>query len=198
VASNFEGQETLEAVVASLPKMAEYLASIPDRQKTAAADALERHYLQTALGLGCSEEPARIWVAALMAHVQERLELMTRQGPVISVAAQPKEGNSLIEILLTRAIGAVVLLLASPLIALIWIGLKLERADPAIGLRATKQGSLTAYSFVLGSGWVSRLVRHADLQSTPMLWHLVNGDAVLRFKHFAAIIRFPSARQPGT
>jgi hypothetical protein len=197
VASNFEGQETLEAVVASLPKMAEYLASIPDRQKTAAADALERHYLQTALGLGCSEEPARIWVAALMAHVRERLELMTRQGPDTSVAAQPKESSSLVESLLTRAIGAVALLLASPLIALIWIGLKLERADPAMGLRATEQGSVTASSFVLGSGWVSRLVRRADLQSTPMLWHLVNGDAVLRFKDFAAIIRFPSARRRG-
>ena len=51
-------QEALESIVATLPKMAEYLASIPDGQKTAAVDAVERHYLQTALGLGCSEEPA--------------------------------------------------------------------------------------------------------------------------------------------
>ena len=195
MASNFEWQEALESIVATLPKMAEYLASIPDEQKTAAVDALERHYLQTALGLGCSEEPARMWVAALMAHVREQLELMTGQGQAYSLASRPKEGHSLVERLLTRAIGAMVLLLASPLIGFIWIGLKLERPDRAIGLRSTEQGSLAAYSFVLGSGWVSRLVRRADLQSTPMLWHLVNGDTVLRFKDFAEIIRSPSTRR---
>ena len=58
----FEGQEALESIVASLPVMAEYVSSIPDGQKVTALDALERHYLQTALGLGYSEEPARSWM----------------------------------------------------------------------------------------------------------------------------------------
>ena len=77
----FEGQEALESIVASLPVMAEYVSSIPDGQKATALDALERHYLQTALGLGYSEEPARSWVAALMAHLREQLELMKEPGP---------------------------------------------------------------------------------------------------------------------
>jgi hypothetical protein len=77
----FEGQEALELIVASLPVMAEYVSSIPDGQKATALDALERHYLQTALGLGYSEEPARSWVAALMAHLREQLELMSEPGP---------------------------------------------------------------------------------------------------------------------
>ena len=58
----FEGQEALESIVASLPVMAEYVSSILDGQKATALDALERHYLQTALGLGYSEEPARGWL----------------------------------------------------------------------------------------------------------------------------------------
>jgi hypothetical protein len=77
----FEGQEALESIVASLPVMAEYVSSIPDGQKATALDALERHYLQTALGLGYSEEPARSWVAVLMAHLREQLELMSAPGP---------------------------------------------------------------------------------------------------------------------
>jgi hypothetical protein len=76
----FEGQEALELIVASLPVMAEYVSSIPKVQKATALDALERHYLQTALGLGFSEEPARSWVAALMAHLREQLELMSEPG----------------------------------------------------------------------------------------------------------------------
>ena len=77
----FEGQEALELIVASLPVMAEHVSSIPDGLKATALDALERHYLQTALSLGYSEEPARLWVAALMAHLREQLELMSEPGP---------------------------------------------------------------------------------------------------------------------
>ena len=58
-----EVQEAIESIVASLPVMAEYVSSIPDGQKATALDALERHYLQTALSLGYSEEPARSWVS---------------------------------------------------------------------------------------------------------------------------------------
>jgi len=55
----FEVQEAIESIVASLPVMAEHVSSISDGQKATALDALESHYLQTALGLGYSEEPAR-------------------------------------------------------------------------------------------------------------------------------------------
>jgi hypothetical protein len=59
----FEGQRALESIVASLPVMAEYVSSIPDGQKATALDALERHYLQTALRLGYQKSPlGRGWL----------------------------------------------------------------------------------------------------------------------------------------
>jgi len=186
------GQEVLEWIVAALPEMADYIGSIPDGQKATALAALESHYMKTAINLGYSEEPARMWVAAVMAHLQEQLDLTTERWPAIAVVAKPGPDYTFAEILLTRVIGALVLLLASPLIALIWAGLKVERPDPAIAMRATEQRSVKFYSFVLGSGWVSRFVRRADLRSIPMLWHLVNGDTVLRFKDLATIIQFSS------
>jgi hypothetical protein len=45
---HFEGQEVLEAVVAGIPAMADFIAAMPDGQRAIALDALERHYLQTA------------------------------------------------------------------------------------------------------------------------------------------------------
>jgi hypothetical protein len=54
-------------------------------------------------------------------------------------------------------------------------------------MRTTGRGS--AYQFVLSSGWVSRVVRRADLEAIPMMGHLLNGDNVLRFKDFAEIVR---------
>jgi hypothetical protein len=56
-------------------------------------------------------------------------------------------------------------------------------------MRTTGRGRVNAYQFVLGSGWVSRVVRRADLEAIPMMWHLLNGDNVLRFKDFAEIVR---------
>jgi hypothetical protein len=190
------GQEVLESIVAALPEMAHYIGSIPDGQKATALAALESHYLKTAINLGYSEEPVRMWVAAVMAHLRERLDQMTELRPANTVVAVPGTDYTLAEILLTRAIGALVLLVAFPLIAFIWVGLKLERSDPAVVMRTSEQRRIKAYTFALGSGWVSRFVRRADLRSIPMLWHLVNGDAVLRFKDFAEVIQFPSAIRP--
>ena len=51
-------------------------------------------------------------------------------------------------------------------------------------------GSTQVYQFVLGSGWISWLVHRADLEAIPMLWHILNGDIVLRFKDFAKIVQF--------
>jgi hypothetical protein len=51
MAVHFEGQEVLEAVVAGIPAMADFIAAMPDGQRAIALDALERHYLQTAQNL---------------------------------------------------------------------------------------------------------------------------------------------------
>jgi lipopolysaccharide/colanic/teichoic acid biosynthesis glycosyltransferase len=96
------------------------------------------------------------------------------------VGAAPKGNFGLADRLLTRIIAAVVLTVASPLIGFIWIGLKLEHSGPAIELRKAEEGRPQIYSFVRGPGHVRRFVRQPNLQSLPSLWHLLNGDTVLK------------------
>ena len=45
MASHFEGQEVLEAAIAGIPAIAEFIAALPDGQRPIAFDAVERHYL---------------------------------------------------------------------------------------------------------------------------------------------------------
>jgi hypothetical protein len=194
MASRFEGQDILEGAVASIPALADYIAAVPEKQRVVALEAAERHYLETARNLGCTDEPAARWTSALMSDLRERVEQIADQRPLVPASASRRKDYSLAEKFLTRATGALALLVLSPVIALIWIGLKAERPDPAIRLRTIKEGGLTTYSFVLGSGWVSRIVRRAGLRSIPSLWHLLNGDTVLAFKDFAEVIQFPSIR----
>jgi hypothetical protein len=188
MAATFEGQEELEAVVAGIPAMADHIEAMPDGERAIALDALERHYRQTAQNLGCTEGPARTWASAVMLLLRERMQQTTKPGTTGFAGAQPDEDYSLAEKILTRVTGALALLAVSPLAALIWIGLKLERPGPAIDLRTARLGNFKAYRFVLGSGWVSRVVRRANLQTIPTLWHLLNGDNVLRFEDFAKIV----------
>ena len=89
------------------------------------------------------------------------------EGAQASVVAKgPTEEFSLAERWLTRATGALALLVVSPLIAFIWVGLKLEQPGSAIALRSVKPGRTKAYH--------SCLVR-AELVS-------LHGAAV--YKHF--------------
>jgi hypothetical protein len=192
MASRFEGQDILEAAVASIPALADYIAAVPENRRVVALEAAERHYLGIARNLACTDEPAVRWTSALMSNLRERVEQIAY--PVAPTNASRRKDYSLAEKFLTRATGALALMVVSPVIAFIWIGLKAERPDPAIGLRTTKEGGPITYSFVPGSGWVSRIVRRAELRSIPSLWHLFNGDTVLEFKDFAEVIRFRSIR----
>jgi hypothetical protein len=191
-----DAQTTLELIVAALPEMAKYLASVPDAQKGAALAALENHYFRTVTELGYSEEPARAWVAVLIAHLQEQLEEISEHPSPTAVGAAPKRNFGLADKLLTRIISAVVLTVASPLIGVIWIGAKLQHSGPAIELRKAEYGRPQIYSFVLGPGRVSRFLRRVNLQSLPSLWHLLNGDTVLRVRDLARIAQFPSSSPP--
>ena len=101
-------------------------------------------------------------ISAMMCHLRERIEQMAEPGIISCAGDRPNEDYSLAEKILTRATGALALLVVSPLIALVWAGLKLERPGPAIAMRMTRGGSVEAYQFALGSGWVSRFVRRAD------------------------------------
>jgi hypothetical protein len=88
-----DAQTTVEMIVAGLPEMAKYLASIPDAQKTVALAALEDHYLKTVKDLDYSAEPARAWVAVLIAHLQEQLKEISEHSPH-SVLAPLRKGTS--------------------------------------------------------------------------------------------------------
>src|SRR5271169_3116638 len=121
--SPIEAQEVLQAVVAAIPDMADYIAAVPERQKPIALDAVERHYLKTAQSLGCADEPARLWVSAVMLQIRDQMEQIEEQAQT-SFIGDTTEVFSLAEKCLTRAIGASALVIASPLIAFIWIGLR--------------------------------------------------------------------------
>jgi len=187
---HIEVQEVLEAVVAGIPEMAGYIADITVGQKAIALEAVERHYLVTAQNLGCAEEPARLWVAAVMLEIRDQMERITEKAQIGFVGVWPPDDFSLAEKILTRATGALALVIVSPLIAIILIGLRLERPGQAIALRREKQGNAKIYSFVLGSGWTSQFVRRGGLQTIPSLWHLLNGDNVLRLRDFSEILQF--------
>ena len=180
MASRFEGQDILEAAVDSIPALADYIAAVPEKQRAVALEAAERHYLGIARNLACTDEPAVRWTSALMSNLRERVEQIA--DPVAPTSASRRNDYSLAEKFLTRATGALALMVVSPIIAFIWIGLKAERPDPAVGLRTMKEGGP---------------IRRAELQSIPSFGICFNGDTVLEFKDFAEVIGSgQSARAP--
>ena len=184
---DIEAQEVLEAVVAGIPEMADFISAVPEGQKAAALDAAERHHLVTARNVGCADDPARLWVAAVMLQIRHEMERIAEGSTVVGNG--PAGEFSLAERGLTRATGALALLAVSPLIAFVWVGLKLERPGSAIALRRVKPGRTKAYSYVLGPGRISQFVRRGGLQTLPSLWNLLNGDNILRFHDFVEILQ---------
>ena len=174
-----------------IPTVAEFIAGMNAKARAKALKAAEQHYWETAWDSGCSDEAASAWVSDLMLHLRQQTARMSKRHIYANTYQQAE--HSLTEKILTRVIGGLLILLASPLLLFIWAGLKVERADPAITMRTT--GNITTYSFVLGSGWISSFVRHAELRALPSLWHLVNGDTVLGYQELAEIIS-PSAKKP--
>lgn len=190
MSSNSKPDPALESEITEIPTVAELIAAMAAKTRANALNAAEQYYLETAQNCGCADEQARVWVAYLMSHLREQIEQMRERGPAVADARWGVE-YSLTDKLVTRAFGLSLMSVASPLIGFIWIGLKLERADPAITLRTT--GRLATYSFVLGSGWISHFVRRAELRSLPESWHLINGETVLQLRDIAHIINFPWA-----
>jgi hypothetical protein len=193
MASQFE--HALKAAADSIPVLAEYIATIPNAKREVALVAAERHYLEVARSLGSTEEPALRWARALMSDLNEKIEQIADRGPIAAMPSRSGDDFNFAEKLLTRVTGALALLVVSPVIALVWIGLKAERGDPAISLRTTNHVSVKTYSFVLGSGWVSCIVRYAELQSIPSLWNLLNGDIVLKLKDLAQVVQIAPSRK---
>jgi hypothetical protein len=81
VASKAGHDETFEAAIAGIPRVAELIAAIPVDRRASALDAAERSYVQTALDLGYSEAAAQQWAASVMSRLWAvRLRLEAEMG----------------------------------------------------------------------------------------------------------------------
>jgi hypothetical protein len=74
MASNSEEEESLEAAVAGIPRVAEAVATSPDGVRAKALEAAENSYQQTARDLGYDEERVQSWVATIMLRLRTELE----------------------------------------------------------------------------------------------------------------------------
>jgi hypothetical protein len=98
MASIWEEEEILEAAVAGIPRVAEAVASIPEKARAKALTAVESTYRQTMLDLGYDEGPAEGWVLAMMLRLQAKVaEQETAKqeptGPSLVPAESDAESN---------------------------------------------------------------------------------------------------------
>ena len=80
MASVSEEEEILEAAVTGIPRVAEVVASIPEKARPKALAAVESTYRQTMLDLGYDEGPAEGWVSAMMLRLQAEAASKRRQN----------------------------------------------------------------------------------------------------------------------
>ncbi len=73
-ASSEEEEETLEAALAGIPRVAEAISAMPVEDMAKALEAAEHSYYQTALDLGYGEAQAKGWAATIMVRLLEELE----------------------------------------------------------------------------------------------------------------------------
>ena len=101
-----EEEEILEAAVTGIPRVAEVVASIPEKARAKALDAVKSIYLQTMLDLGYEEGPAEGWVFAMMLRLQAEVteQETAKQGPteVRLVPAESEPDDNVVEIDETR------------------------------------------------------------------------------------------------
>jgi len=101
MASISEEEEILEAAVAGIPRVAEAVASIPEKARAKALTAVESTYRQTMLDLGYEEGPAESWVSTIMVRLQAEMfeQAAVRQTPTqtlqeeLVLAESELEGN---------------------------------------------------------------------------------------------------------
>ena len=97
MASISEEEEILEAAVTGIPRVAEAIASIPEKARAKALAAVESTYRQTMLDLGYEEGPAASWVSAMMLRLQAKVaeQEAAKQGATEAslVPAESEPGN---------------------------------------------------------------------------------------------------------
>jgi len=94
MASISEEEEILEAAVSGIPRVAEAVASIPEKARAKALAAVESTYRQTMLDLGYDEGPAESWVSAMMLRLQaEVAEQKTAKQEATEACLVPAESE---------------------------------------------------------------------------------------------------------
>ena len=94
MASISEEEEILEAAVTGIPRVAEAVASIPEKARAKALAAVGSTYRQTMRDLGYDEGPAESWVSAMMLRLQaEVAEQKTAKQEAIETCLVPAESE---------------------------------------------------------------------------------------------------------
>jgi hypothetical protein len=68
--SILDDDEMLSAAIAGVPRIAEFIATVPAEERVRALEAAEKSYLETAHTLGYQEDAARQWVSTVMSRLQ--------------------------------------------------------------------------------------------------------------------------------
>ena len=68
--SILDDDELLSAAIAGVPRIAEFIATVPTEERVRALEAAEKSYLETAHTLGYQEDAARQWVSTVMSRLQ--------------------------------------------------------------------------------------------------------------------------------
>jgi hypothetical protein len=68
--SILDDDEMLSAAIAGVPRIAEFIATVPTEERVRALEAAEKSYLETAHTLGYQEDAARQWVSTVMSRLQ--------------------------------------------------------------------------------------------------------------------------------
>ena len=61
--------EVLSAAIAGIPRVAEFIATVPDDDRSRALEAAEKSYLETARTLGYQDADAQEWASAVMSRL---------------------------------------------------------------------------------------------------------------------------------
>jgi len=97
-----EEEEILEAAVTGIRRVAEVVASIPEKARPKALAAVESTYRQTMLDLGYDQGPAESWVSAMMLRLQAKVaeQEAAKPEPIEAglVPAESEPVNNVIEI----------------------------------------------------------------------------------------------------
>jgi hypothetical protein len=102
MASISEEEKILEAAVTGIPRVAEAVASIPEKARPKALAAVESTYRQTMLDLGYEERPAESWVSAMMLRLQAKVaeQETAKEGPTEAclVPAEVEPDDNVVEL----------------------------------------------------------------------------------------------------